>query len=228
MTTGSSAWLLPLLLPGVRHYAHDREVNRVKPGQRGPLRPWQQPVAPPKARGPKKQQAARRNEEIKAAEVMVVFPDGANKLMQLLDAVEAARGLGLDLVEIPGTRGPVVAKILDWDLLQKQKREAEEEARRQQRLKEKMAAPKEMQFTARIADHDLEVKLRKVNGFLEDGYKVLLVVKHRREEAQDAPAALDYVMERLRADRPGLEAGARNVAGRSVSLVAWWPKASKA
>ncbi|GBF94372.1 translation initiation factor IF-3 [Raphidocelis subcapitata] len=199
-------------------------------------RPWQQrgpPPPPPKQQQRQQQPRAalkrpRRNEEIRAGEVRAIFPDGTNQVLPLPEALRAARALGLDLVEVPGTRDPLVAKVLDWEKFAAQQRKDEEEAERKERLRQKLATPKEVQFTARIGDNDLEIKLRKVNEFLEDGLKVNLVVKHRRDEGEAASTpALDYLLERLRAERPGLEAGVRSAGGRSVNVVVWLPQAAK-
>ena len=40
------------------------------------------------------------------------------------------------------------------------------------------------------ADHDLEFKLKKVLEFLEEGYRVQLTVKHKREEEAAAAGVL--------------------------------------
>ena len=39
-----------------------------------------------------------------------------------------------------------------------------------------------MRFGLKIGDHDLEVKLNKVEGFLEHGHKVKLVIFYRGRE----------------------------------------------
>lgn len=40
-------------------------------------------------------------------------------------AIRLARDLGLDLVEVVGTRNPMVAKILDWNQMQNENRKVE-------------------------------------------------------------------------------------------------------
>jgi len=39
------------------------------------------------------------------------------------------------------------------------------------RERQKWLTPKEMQFSPRIADHDLDVKLGKVDSLLNEGYR---------------------------------------------------------
>lgn len=84
----------------------------------------------------------------------------------------------LDLVEISPNADPPVAKIVDWGKynyqrtkqLQKQKRTA------------KNPEMKQMRFGLKIGDHDLDVKLKKVTGFLETGHKVKITIFYRGRE----------------------------------------------
>ncbi len=94
------------------------------------------------------------------------------------EALEHAALRGLDLVEISPNADPPVAKIVDWGKynyqrtkqLQKQKRGA------------KSPEMKQMRFGLKIGDHDLDVKLRKVTGFLEAGHKVKITIFYRGRE----------------------------------------------
>eukprot|EP00879_Flechtneria_rotunda_P021200 GHRR01022333.1.p1 GENE.GHRR01022333.1~~GHRR01022333.1.p1 ORF type:complete len:233 (+),score=63.95 GHRR01022333.1:482-1180(+) len=160
----------------------------------------------------------RRNHQITAMQLMVVFPDGTKQVLELTDARLAAKAMDLDLVEVNPRADPPIARVMDWGKVahgQALKREEQEKARRRQ---EKLSTPKEMQFSARIADHDLEVKLKKVTGFLEQGFRVQLVVKHKREEDAAAQEALDYLLARIQADYD-VDAGAKQVQRRAVTLL---------
>lgn len=94
------------------------------------------------------------------------------------EAIALAREHDLDLVEISPNTDPPVAKIVDWGKynyqrtkqLQKNKRSA------------KNVELKQMRFGLKISDHDLGVKLKKVNGFLEAGHKVKITVFYRGRE----------------------------------------------
>ncbi len=94
------------------------------------------------------------------------------------EALEHAQMRELDLVEISPNADPPVAKIVDWGKysyqrtkqLQKQKRTA------------KNPDMKQMRIGLKIGDHDLDVKLRKVTGFLDSGHKVKITIFYRGRE----------------------------------------------
>lgn len=94
------------------------------------------------------------------------------------EALRLAAEAELDLVEISPNANPPVAKIVDWGKFNYQ--------RTKQQQKNKKAAKaqdlKQMRMGLKIGDHDLEVKLRKVTGFLEDGHKVKMTLFFRGRE----------------------------------------------
>lgn len=58
--------------------------------------------------------AARKNDEITAAMVRVIGPDGEQRgILPISAAIKMARELGLDLVEIAPRATPPVARIMD-------------------------------------------------------------------------------------------------------------------
>ena len=71
----------------------------------------------------------------------------------------------------PNARPPV-ARMMDYGkyLYEKEKKE------KQAKKKQKKQVVKEMKFRLRIDDHDFNTKLKKIREFLEDGYKVRVVV----------------------------------------------------
>ena len=57
---------------------------------------------------------ARINDQITALEVRVIGPDGEQRgIAAIADALEMARGLRMDLVEIAPTATPPVVRIMD-------------------------------------------------------------------------------------------------------------------
>ena len=98
--------------------------------------------------------------------------------MPLKDALDAAREAELDLVEISPDANPPVAKIIDWGKYQYQKMKDQQRSRRAT----KTVDLKQMRFGLKIGAGDLEVKLRKVRGFLADGHKVRLQVVYKGRE----------------------------------------------
>lgn len=94
------------------------------------------------------------------------------------EALAAAQEAGLDLVEVsPGT-SPPVAKIVDWGKYNYQRTKQLQKSRRNS----KTLDLKQMRIGLKISDHDLGVKLRKVNEFLEAGHKVRITVIYRGRE----------------------------------------------
>jgi translation initiation factor IF-3 len=98
--------------------------------------------------------------------------------MPLKDALNTAREAELDLVEISPDANPPVAKIVDWGKYQYQKMKDQQRNKRAA----KTSDLKQMRFGLKIGSGDLDVKLRKVRGFLADGHKVRLQVVYKGRE----------------------------------------------
>ena len=98
--------------------------------------------------------------------------------MSLKDALRAADEAGLDLVEMSPDANPPVAKIIDWGKYQYQKVKDQQKSRRAN----KAVDLKQMRFGLKIGAGDLDVKLRKVRGFLADGHKVRIQVVFKGRE----------------------------------------------
>ncbi len=111
----------------------------------------------------------RVNENIRAREVQVIGPDGKNLgIMRTIEAIQLAKSMGLDLVEVSPSSNPPVAKIMDYGkFLYEQKKKLKEMKKHQ-----KATEIKEIQLSPVIDKHDLEVKIKKAREFLEDGNKV--------------------------------------------------------
>jgi translation initiation factor IF-3 len=82
----------------------------------------------------------------------------------------------LDLVEVSPNAEPPVARIVDWGKYNYQK------TKQAQKGRQKTLDMKQMRVGLKIGDHDLGVKLRKVNGFLDAGHKVKITVIYRGRE----------------------------------------------
>lgn len=124
-------------------------------------------------------QSIRINESIRAKELRVVGADGQQLgILSRAEAIQAAIDSGLDLVEISPNADPPVAKIIDWGKYQYQKMKEQQKNRKSSKASEL----KQMRFGLKIGSGDLEVKLRKVRGFLADGHKVRLQIFYRGRE----------------------------------------------
>ena len=98
--------------------------------------------------------------------------------MSLREALAAAEEAGLDLVEISPNANPPVAKIVNWGKYQYQKMKDQQRNRKLA----KASDLKKMRFGLKIGQGDLEVKLRKVRKFLEEGHKVRIQVMYKGRE----------------------------------------------
>ena len=100
--------------------------------------------------------------------------------MSSRDAQLLAREQGVDLVEIAANANPPVVKIIDWGKYQYQK--MKEEAKNRKKAREKQSELKQKKIGHNISDNDLNIKIRKIRGFLEDGDRVKIMVIFRGRE----------------------------------------------
>lgn len=126
-----------------------------------------------------KKQGARINQSITAPKLRLIDAQGNQVgILSRDEALAKAEEAGLDLVEISPAAQPPVAKIIDWD---KYRYEQTKQAR-QAKKKHRVQAIKQMRFGLKIGQHDLDVKLRKVKQFLENGDKVKISVVFKGRE----------------------------------------------
>ena len=100
--------------------------------------------------------------------------------MSSRDAQILARDQGVDLVEIAPNADPPVVKVIDWGKYQYQK--MKEQAKNRKKAREKQSELKQMKFGLKISDNDLNIKVRKIKGFIEDGDRVKIMVIFRGRE----------------------------------------------
>jgi translation initiation factor IF-3 len=94
------------------------------------------------------------------------------------EALRAAEEAGLDLVEVSPNADPPVARIVDWGKYNYQRTKQAQKNRQNAKAMDL----KQMRVGLKIGEHDLGVKLRKVNEFLEAGHKVRITVISRGRE----------------------------------------------
>ena len=141
------------------------------------------------------------------------------------EALQKAIDQGLDLVEIAPQAKPPVAKILDF------KKFLYEESKREQAAKKhaKDVELKEIWLTPRIADHDLQTRLRRVEEFLSEGNKIMFRVKFKGREMAHTNLGfelLNRIFEQLRG-KITLERDPKQE-GRSITAIVGKVKGSSA
>jgi translation initiation factor IF-3 len=116
-------------------------------------------------------------------------------VMSAREALIRAYDVGLDLVEISPGAVPPVCKILDFGKFKYEQQKKANEARK----KQKVVEIKEVKVRPNIDDHDYDVKMRQMKGFIEEGDKVKVTLRFRgREMAHQELGA--KVLERIRAE----------------------------
>lgn len=98
--------------------------------------------------------------------------------MSRSEALQEAEEYGLDLVEISPNADPPVAKIVDWGKFNYQKTKQQQKSKRNSKSPEL----KQMRIGMKISDHDLGVKLKKVQKFLDAGHKAKITIFYRGRE----------------------------------------------
>lgn len=116
----------------------------------------------------------RVNERIFASQLRVLDAEGKQVgVLTRFEALQKAKELGVDLVEVAPMANPPVVRIIDFKkfLYQESKKKNEEKKR------SKISETKEIRLGPFMNDHDLETMVRRGTGFLEDNDKVRLIVK---------------------------------------------------
>jgi len=119
------------------------------------------------------------NTEIGVATVRLIDHLGENRgVVATREALQMAYDVGLDLVEISPTASPPVCKILDFGRFKYESQKKAAEARK----KQKVIEIKEIKLRPGIDGHDLDVKMRAMRSFLEEGDKVKVTMRFRGRE----------------------------------------------
>jgi translation initiation factor IF-3 len=136
--------------------------------------------------------------------------------MSRQEALKAAEEAGVDLVEISPDAAPPVAKIVDWGKYQYQKMKEQQKNRKSSKASEL----KQMRFGLKIGSGDLDIKLRKIRGFLTAGHKVRIQIFYRGREM--AHKELGYEMiDRITAllEEDAVVEQKPQMAGRNLSII---------
>ncbi len=116
------------------------------------------------------------NNLIRFPEVLVIDQNG-NQLgvMKRFDALRAAEEANLDLLCVAPMAKPPVCKILNYGKYRFEKQKKAKEIKKNQKVVE----TKEARITPQIDLHDIEVKAKAANKWLQEGNKVKVTVRFR-------------------------------------------------
>ncbi len=95
-------------------------------------------------------------------------------MMSVREALSRAADRGLDLVEVSPTAVPPVCKILDFGKYKYQLNK--------KHAQKKTIDVKEVKVRPQVSEHDLGLKIRNINRFIEEGDKAKVVMYFRGRE----------------------------------------------
>ena len=110
-------------------------------------------------------------------------------IVSLTDALSKATTANLDLVEIVPNAEPPVCRIMDHGKFVFEQKKQRQEARK----KQKQTQLKEMKFRPGTGIGDYQIKLRKLQEFLEEGDKCKITMRFRGREHAHREIGLDML-----------------------------------
>lgn len=119
----------------------------------------------------------RINDEIDFyGSVRVIGEDIESSVIPMKDARVLAESLDLDIVEINPRTTPPIMRICNYEKM------VYELKKSLKKNKQQTKPPKEIQLSVNIADNDLKTKENKARQFLEEGFKVKVILSMRGRE----------------------------------------------
>lgn len=133
-------------------------------------------------RAPVKQEKKFKvNEQIRVPQVFLINEDGEQiGVMDTAKALEMAKEVRLDLVEVNPKEDISIAKIMDYGQFKYEKDKREHK----QKVQQKKIDIKGVRLSVRISQHDFDFRLNQARKFLEKGdkLKVELILKGREKQ----------------------------------------------
>lgn len=127
------------------------------------------------------------NDEIRAREVRCIGDDSTQYgIISRDEALDKAEELGLDLVLIAPDAKPPVCKIMDYGKFKYQQEKKKKEAKK----KQKVIEVKEIKLSVKIAENDVNYKVKHAREFLEAGKHVKFRVFLRGREMANPEAGV--------------------------------------
>ena len=131
------------------------------------------------------------NDDIRATELRCNVDGGESLgIISFDEAMEKANELGQDLVLIAPDAKPPVAKIMDYGKFKYQ----EEKKLKEQRKNQVKIVVKEIKLSVKIADNDIDYKVKHAREFLEKGFHVKFRVFLRGREMANPQAGKDVLL----------------------------------
>ncbi|CAK9220887.1 unnamed protein product [Sphagnum troendelagicum] len=140
----------------------------------------------------------RINRAITARHVRLVSNEG-HEILTRYEALTRAHHAGLDLVEVDGKSDPPVCKLMDFSKERFKDKRREKELRKKQVKRRRLDDLKEVRFSTRTEQKDLEMKAEIATRLLTRGHRVKVVVQsHAKDEVDKiGPDLLQRLMTML-------------------------------
>jgi translation initiation factor IF-3 len=122
-------------------------------------------------------------------EVRCVAPEGELGIIPTSEALDKAYNAGLDLVVVAANAKPPVAKIMDYGKYKYQQEKKQKEARK----KQAKIDVKEIKFTSKIDQHDIDYKVKHALEFLSKGKHVKFRIFLRGREIATPQAGFEVI-----------------------------------
>lgn len=109
------------------------------------------------------------NEGIRAKEVRLLGPEGENLgVVAIADALDKARQMGYDLIEVSPNANPPVCKITDYGKFKYDQKKKDKDIK----SKAKVTETKEAQVKIGTSTNDMNIKASKIGAWLREGHRV--------------------------------------------------------
>ncbi len=144
----------------------------------------------------------------------MVGPEGKMiGVMPTRKALDLAREVGLDLVEVAPNARPPVCRVLDYGKYQY------EQSKRQKESKTASQKLKEVKFRVKIDTHDYLTKIRRAEDFLDKGNKLKLTLMFRGREMEHTDLGFETIKRAIAdLDEMATADNEPRLAGRNISV----------
>jgi len=155
------------------------------------------------------------NEKIRAKEVLLIDEEGKNLgIFPLEEALKKAKEVDLDLILVSPKARPPVCRIMDFGKFKYL------QAKKEKKSKKAKSELKEIRLTPKISTHDLEIKLKKIKEFLEEGQKVRIYVHFKGREIMFQERGKELINEIIKnLEELGQKEGEPIFRGRRLSVI---------
>ncbi len=134
-------------------------------------------------------------------------------VMPTKKALEIAKEVGLDLVEVAPSARPPVCRVLDYGKYQY------EQSKKQKESKHTSQKLKEVKFRVKIDTHDYLTKIRRAEDFLDKGNKLKLTLMFRGREMEHKELGFETIKRAIKdLDQMATADNEPRMAGRNISV----------